>query len=88
MKRSAILSLKFATAAKQEAIAALLKEYRRAVNFYLDLCWDKDGRFDANTLRQLASPLSYRYKGQALKQAIGNCRGNQAGSQGTRPSSL
>ncbi|MFH1186296.1 MAG: transposase [Chloroflexota bacterium] len=77
MKRSAILSLKFATAAKQETIATLLTEYRRAVNFYLDVCWDKGGRFDENTLRQLTSPLSYRYKGQALKQAIGIVVGTQ-----------
>lgn len=72
MKRSAILSLKFATDAKQAQVAALLAEYRTAVNFYIGLCWDQDGRFDAATLRKLAdSPLSYRYKSQALRQAMG-----------------
>jgi len=71
MKRSAILSLRFTTKAKQAVVSSLIMEYRRAVDFYLGLCWDKGGRLDANTLRQLVSSLSYRYKGQALKQAVG-----------------
>ena len=70
MKRSAILSLKFATAAKQQAVTDLLAEYRKAVNFYIGLCWGTEGGFDAETLRKLGGPLSYRYKGQALKQAM------------------
>lgn len=70
MKRSAVLSLKFATPTKLQAVADLLAEYRKSVNFYVDLCWDKGGKFDAATLRKLVSPLSYRYKGQALKQAM------------------
>jgi len=72
MKRSAILSLKFATATKQDAICSLLAEYRIAVNFYIGLCWDQGGKFNAATLRLLVdSPLTYRYKSQALKQAMG-----------------
>lgn len=72
MKRSAILSLKFATEAKQAQVTALLVEYRIATNFYIDLCWDQGGKFNAVTLRKLSdSPLSYRYKSQALKQAMG-----------------
>ena len=70
MKRSAILSLKFATAVKLQAVADLLVEYRKAVNFYIGLCWGTEGGFDAETLRKLGGPLSYRYKGQALKQAM------------------
>lgn len=69
MKRSAILSLKFATAAKLKAVSDMLVEYRAAVNFYIDRCWDQGGKFNAATLRTIISPLSYRYKGQALKQA-------------------
>lgn len=71
MKRSAVISLKFATASKQLAIRSLRSEYDKAVNFYIDACWDKGGKFDAATLRQLVPPLSYRYKGQSLKQATG-----------------
>jgi len=72
MKRAAVLSLKFSTTAKQLAVRGLLCEYRVAVNFYIGLCWDQGGQFNAATLRRLVdTPLSYRYKGQALKQAMG-----------------
>lgn len=91
MKRSAILSLKFANEGKRQQVADLLVEYRAAVNFYIGLCWDQDGRFNAATLRRLTdSPLSYRYKGQALKQAVGIVAGtkkaaNETGKQASKP---
>ena len=83
MKRSAVLSLKFATDAKRAQVAALLTEYRIAVNFYIDLCWDQGGRFNAVTLRKLDSSLSYRYKGQALKQAVGIIVGTKKAAKET-----
>lgn len=84
MKRSAILSLKFATASKQADVRELLAAYRQAVNFYIGLCWDSGGTFDALTLRQLAdSPLSYRYKSQALKQAVGIVIGTRKAAKET-----
>ena len=91
MKRSVKLSLKFANEAKRQQVADLLVEYRVAVNFYIGLCWDQDGRFNAATLRQLNdSPLSYRYKGQALKQAVGIVVGTkkaakETGKQASKP---
>jgi len=91
MKRSAILSLKFANDAKQSQVSALLKEYRSAVNFYIDRCWDHDGSFNAITLRLLpGSPLSYRYKSQAIKQAVGIVVGTkraakETGKKATKP---
>lgn len=91
MKRSAVLSLKFANDAKREQVAALLAEYRKAVNFYVGLCWNQGGRFDAATLRLLTdSPLSYRYKSQALKQAVGIVGGTkkaakETGKQAAKP---
>jgi putative transposase len=71
MKRSAIVSLGCATVSKWLQVRQLMGEYRKAVQFYIDLCWDQGGKFDAVTLRKIDSPLSYRYKGQALKQAMG-----------------
>ena len=91
MKRSALISLKDATKCKQQQICELLNEYRVAVNFYIFCCWNSDGRLDAITLRKLTnSPLSYRYKSQALKQADGIVRGTlkaakEAGSKATMP---
>lgn len=78
MIRSATLCLKFATSAKKARLIDLLVAYRSAVNFYIGLCWDQGGSFNAVTLRKLEwSALSYRYKGQALKQACGIVSGTR-----------
>jgi hypothetical protein len=71
MKRACKVSLKFATARKHRAVAALLQSYRAAVNFFLRSLWDHSGGLDAATLARLEKTrLSQRYKSQALKQAL------------------
>ena len=91
MKRSALISLKDATKAKQTQMQDLLNAYQLAVNFYIGACWKCDGRLDAVTLRTMKnSTLSYRYKSQALKQADGIVRGTlkaakATGSKATMP---
>jgi len=71
MHRACKVTLKFATAAKRRAINALLSRYRSAVNFYIRSLWETRGKRATKTLSRLSStPLSARYKSQALKQAL------------------
>lgn len=71
MRRACKVTMKFATAKKQRAIASLLEAYRSAVNFYIRSLWTEPGRLDKATLARLtATRLSERYKSQALKQAL------------------
>lgn len=73
MRRAAKVTLKFATASKRKAVAALLEAYRAAVNFYVASLWETPGRLDKETLARLgagSTRLSARYKSQALKQAL------------------
>jgi transposase len=71
MKRAVKISLKFATQAKANRLAAMLSEYRAAVNFYIRSLWRERGKLDAKTLnRYRRGSLSYRYRSVALKQAL------------------
>jgi transposase len=71
MQRAVKISLKFATQAKANRLAALLSEYQAAVNFYIRSLWRERGGFDAETMRRYAGgSLSYRYRTVALKQAL------------------
>jgi IS605 OrfB family transposase len=73
MRRAAKITLKFATAKKRRAIAALLEAYRAAVNFYIRSLWVDKGGLDSVTLNRLLANktrLSTRYRSQALKQAL------------------
>lgn len=71
MRRAVKVTLKFATAKKRRAIDALLSRYRSAVNFYIASLWQEPGKLDKATFMRLPfTPLSTRYKAQALKQAI------------------
>jgi len=71
MRRAIKVTLKFATAKKRRAINALLSRYRSAVNFFIASLWNSRGKLDKATLARLPyTPLSARYKSQALKQAL------------------
>jgi hypothetical protein len=83
------VTLKFATARKRRAVAALLESYRAAVNFFLCSLWDQPGGLDAATLARLQrTRLSQRYKSQALKQALEMVAATRksAASSGSTPS--
>ncbi len=71
MQRACKISLKFATQVKANRLAALLSEYRAAVNFYIRSLWKERGKLDAKTMnRYKRGSLSYRYRTVALKQAL------------------
>lgn len=71
MKRTCKLSMQFLTDQKRRKIAALLRRYRGAVNFFIKRLWSNPGGLDKKTLATLSdSLLSERYKSQALKQAV------------------
>jgi IS605 OrfB family transposase len=74
--RSCQLPLKFATKEKQQAISALLKSYRTAVNFYIKHFWINKGTFkDGKVVALLTSTrLSERFKTSACKQAFDICK--------------
>ena len=68
MQRSAKVTLKFLTKAKRDRLTALLRRYRSAVNFFIDLLW----RGEEPTYHALAgSLLSARFRSAALRQADG-----------------
>ena len=73
MRRACVVTLKFATAKKRNAINALLQAYRAAVNFYIESLWNEKGKLDKQALERLSSNdtrLSERYKSNALRQAL------------------
>ena len=76
MKR-AIRIKTFPTQKKQRKIVALIQAYRKAVNFYIKkIITNKNCKLNKETLALLQnSKLSERYKSNALKQALGLCKG-------------
>ena len=71
MRRSAKLTLKFATAAKRRKLNKLYEAYVHAVNFFISSLWAVPGKLDAATMaRYTNKTLSARYRSNALKQAL------------------
>jgi len=69
MKRSLKFSLTFANRDKLTALNKLSQEYRRAVNYFLKRLLQKKGLAE-EFLKIYQSPLSYRYKQCAKRQAF------------------
>ena len=71
MIRSVKMSIGGATQRKTASIAALLREYRAATNFYIDSLWETRGALDAATLnRYTGGSLGYRQKSDSLAMAL------------------
>ena len=71
MIRAIKISLKFTTARKRAALAAVLRESRVATNFYLNSLWTERGALDAKTLNRYdGGSLGYRQKSDALAMAL------------------
>ena len=71
MIRSIKVSLGNATQRKTASVAALLREYRSATNFYIDSLWIERGDLNAATLNRLTGGcLGYRQKSDALAMAL------------------
>lgn len=71
MIRTVKLSLGFTTSSKRAGVAALLREYRTAINFYMESLWRDRGKLDAVTLKRYAGgSLGYRQKSDCLKMAL------------------
>lgn len=74
MIRTVNIHVTHLTARKQAQIDALCQAYRAAVNFYIQSLWETPGKLDKQTLDRLPlekTRLSARYRGSALKQALG-----------------
>lgn len=69
MKRSLKFSLDLANTNKLKSLDKLSQEYRRAVNYFLKRLFQKKG-LSEDLLKSYNSPLSYRYKQCAKKQAL------------------
>lgn len=76
MKRAIKVKL-FPTKTKKRKLIALIQAYRKAVNFYIrQIVQNTNCKLDKETLALLkTSKLSERYKSNALKQALGICKG-------------
>ena len=71
MRRACRITLEFGTAAKRRRIAALISEYRAAVNVFIRRLWNSRGKLDKATLDSLPDlHLTQRLKSQCLKQAL------------------
>ena len=75
MVRSCVLSLQFMTKHKRNALLAVLRRYRSAVNFYLKMIWNDQSLIERGLRKENYEKchiefLSARYKTAALKQAI------------------
>ncbi len=71
MTRAIRISLILATETKRRRLAAFLREYRAAANFYARSVWAEKGGLDAATLKRYpGSSLRYRQKASALKFAL------------------
>ena len=72
-KRACRVTFKFVTAKKKKAIKALLKELRRAINFYIKSIWKTPGKLDNTTIERLPETktrLSANFRACALKIAL------------------
>ena len=69
IKRSLKLRLEFGNTGKKEALDALWEAYRQAVSDFLDRLLEKH-ELSEEFLKSYESPLSYRYKQCAKRQAM------------------
>lgn len=71
MKRALKFSLSLANANKTKSLKALFNEYKKAINFYLSILSSESKYIlSEEEIKSLDSPLSYRYKQCAKRQAI------------------
>jgi len=71
MKRTLKFSLNLANTGKKKAIESLYKEYKKAVNFYINiLSFNNKYVLSQEEIKSFNSCLSYRYKQCAGRQAI------------------
>src|SRR3972149_4334172 len=72
IKRSATVSLKFATEEKKQQIESLLEEYQSVSQRYIDLSWENSSsKLNKETLALIKdTSLSERFKSNALRQAL------------------
>jgi len=71
MKRTLKFSLNLANTGKKKAIESLYKEYKKAVNFYINtLSFNNKYILSQEEIKSFNSSLSYRYKQCAGRQAI------------------
>lgn len=69
IKRSVPFTLRFSNTAKLEVIDATAKEYRRVTNYFLGRL-QKGEELTEEFLKRFSTPLSYRYKQCAKRQAL------------------
>jgi len=87
--RAVKLSLKFATAKKRRAIAAVLDRYRSSTNKYIEEIWDRGGSLDKETAEYVScGRLSFRQRSHALQQSLSiiSATVSSAKEQGSQPS--
>lgn len=71
MTRSVRISLDLASDSKRRRLAAFLREFRTASNFYTDSLWKEKGKLDAKTLKRYRDgSLGYSQRASALKIAL------------------
>ena len=82
MIRSSKTTIRFANAAKREALASVMTEYRRVVSEFIDILWERPHKelrslLDKETIALVPSTLSARLLQCAGKQASGVVRGTR-----------
>ena len=71
MRRTLSFSLDLANTGKIKALEDLVKEYQRAVNYYLSILSSQNKYIlSEKEVKSFNSPLSYRYKQCARRKAI------------------
>lgn len=72
MRRTATISLKFATKAKRQQIESLAIAYQHVVQKYIDIAWEESSvSLNKQSLALIQCPaISERYKSNALRQAL------------------
>jgi IS605 OrfB family transposase len=71
MIRSVKVYFNHLSATKRAAVAAVVREHRAAINFYIASIWKQPGRLDANTLkRYVGGSLGYRQRVDCLAMAL------------------
>ena len=88
MIRKATINLEYANTGKKEALKALLIEYNRAVNCFVDYLWERQqfkGSFVKET-KWLTSNISACLKQAAAKQALAIVKSQRKRAKKTKPS--
>ena len=69
IKRSVPFTLRFSNTGKLDVIDATAKEYRRVINYFLGRL-QKGEELTEEFLKRFSTPLSYRYRQCAKRQAL------------------